>query len=135
MEKVFVDTSAWVALFVENDRNHKKSVSIFESLKSGRGALYTSDYVFDETITTILVRGNHPQSVVAGEALLSSEIVKTIFVHPEHLHAAWALYKRHKDKKFSFTDAASFSIMKAFEIRKAFSFDEDFAQAGFQLLE
>ena len=124
-----------MALFVENDRNHKKAVSIYESLQKVRASLYTSDYVFDETVTTILARGNHAQSVVAGEALLSSEIVKMIFVHPGHLEAAWELYKKYKDKKFSFTDAASFSMMKEHDIRKAFSFDQDFAQAGFQLLE
>ena len=33
MEKLFVDTSAWVGLFVEKDKNHKKAVSIFEDLK------------------------------------------------------------------------------------------------------
>ena len=134
MEKVFVDTSGWVSLFVENDRNHKKAVSIYETLKAGRAGLYTSDYVFDETITTIRVRGNHQQSVIAGEALLSSTIIKMIFVQQAHLQMAWDLYKRYKDKRFSFTDVTSFSIMQDLDIRKAFSFDQDFAQAGFELL-
>ncbi|MBU4252282.1 MAG: hypothetical protein KJ647_04815 [Candidatus Omnitrophica bacterium] len=69
MEKVFVDTSGWVAFFVENDRNHKKAVCIFEDIKSSRASIYTSDYCIDETITTILSRGGHKQSVLAGEAL------------------------------------------------------------------
>jgi len=135
VEKVFVDTSGWVALFVENDRNHRKAVSIYGSLQKVRASLYTSDYVFDETVTTILARGNHAQSVLAGEALLFSEIVKMIFVHPANLRNAWELYKNYKDKKFSFTDVASFSMMKDQDIHKAFSFDQDFAQAGFQVLK
>ena len=123
-----------MALFVENDHNHKKAVSIYESLMSRRAGLYTSDYVFDETITTILVRGNHPQSIIAGEALLSSEVIKMIVVQQTYLQSAWDLYRRYKDKKFSFTDVASFSIMQDLDIRKALSFDQDFAHAGFELI-
>ena len=65
MERTFVDTSGWVALFVENDLYHKQAKSIFEDLKGSKAPLYTSDYVIDETITTILGRGNHYQSVLA----------------------------------------------------------------------
>lgn len=64
MEKVFVDTSGWVALFVANDKNHKKATSIFEDLRKTNTQIYTSDYIIDETITTILARGSHKQSVL-----------------------------------------------------------------------
>ena len=79
MEKIFVDTSGWVGLFVANDENHEKAVSIFENIKRGKMSIYTSDYVLDETITTILARGNHKQSVIAGKVLFTSEIIKIVF--------------------------------------------------------
>ena len=134
MEKIFVDTSGWVALFVAKDINHKKAVSVFEELKSSKALIHTSDYVIDETITTILVRGNHKQSVIAGNALFSSEIIKNIYVAPEYLESAWKSYKRYKDKEFSFTDVTSFTIGKDLSIKKVFSFDKDFQQMGFELL-
>ena len=134
MEKIFVDTSGWVALFVEKDINHKKAVSVFEELKSSKALIHTSDYVIDETITTILVRGNHKQSVIAGNALFSSEIIKNIYVAPEYLESAWKSYQRYKDKEFSFTDVTSFTIGKGLSIKKVFSFDKDFQQMGFELL-
>ncbi|MBU0693432.1 MAG: PIN domain-containing protein [Candidatus Omnitrophica bacterium] len=134
MEKVFVDTSGWVALFVENDADHKKAVSIFEQLKEEKTLIYTSDYVIDETITTILVRGSHKQSVVAGSALFNSEIIKNIYVAPEYLESAWKLYQKYKDKEFSFTDVTSMTISKELNIKKAFSFDTDFQKMGFEVL-
>ena len=134
MEKVFVDTSGWVALFVQNDRNHRKAASVFEDLKRGRAMLYTSDYIVDETVTVILMRGDHRESVVAGEALLTSQLIKIVPVYPSHFKAAWEAYKKYKDKKFSFTDVTSFSIMKDAGIHKAFSFDSDFTQSGFEVL-
>jgi len=134
MEKIFVDTSAWVALFVANDKNHKKAVSVFDELKSSRAPIYTSDYCIDETITTILVRGDHRQSVLAGEALLTSKIIKIAHVSSDCFNTAWELYRKYKDKTFSFTDVTSFAIMKDIGIRKAFSYDIDFTQAGFEAI-
>ena len=134
MEKVFVDTSGWVALFVENDKNHKKAVSIFEEITSLKALIYTSDYCIDETITTILARGSHKQSVLAGEALFTSKIIKIVHVCPDYFQSAWELYQKYKDKRFSFTDVASFVIMKDFDIRKAFAFDREFVQAGIELI-
>jgi len=135
MEKVFVDTSGWVALFVENDQNHKKAVSIFEEIKNSKVPIYTSDYCIDETITTILARGSHKQSVLAGEALFTSKIIKIIHVYPDYLQAAWELYQKYKDKMFSFTDVTSFAIMKDLNMKKAFAFDREFVQAGIELIE
>jgi len=135
MEKVFVDTSGWVALFAENDQSHKEAVSIFEEIKSSKIPIYTSDYCIDETITTILARGNHKQSVLAGEALFTSKIIKIVYVCPDYLKGSWELYQRYKDKSFSFTDVTSFVIMKAFNIKKAFAFDREFVQAGIELIE
>lgn len=135
MEKVFVDTSGWVALFVENDQNHKKAVSIFEEIKNSKVPIYTSDYCIDETITTILARGNHKQSVLAGEALFTSKLIKIVCVSPDYLRNSWELYQKYKDKSFSFTDVTSFVIMKDLNIKKAFAFDREFIQAGIELIE
>jgi len=135
MEKVFVDTSGWVALFVDNDKYHKKAASIFEEIKNSKALIYTSDYVVDETVTTILARGSHKQSLLAGEALFTSKIIKIVYVCPDYLQAAWELYQKYKDKMFSFTDVTSFVIMKGLDIRKALAFDREFIQAGIELME
>ena len=134
MEKVFVDTSAWVALFVKNDINHKKAITAFEKIKKSKYAIYTSDYVIDETITTILVRGNHRQSVIAGDALLSSKNINIIHVNPDYFEDTWKKYQKYKDKQFSFTDVSCFTIMKYLDINSAFTFDKDFVQASITII-
>ena len=134
MGKVFVDTSAWVALFVVNDINHKRAASTFENLKESKILLYTSDYVLDETITTIMARGSHKQSVLAGVALFTSDIIKIVHVAPDYLGPTWTLYQKYSDKKFSFTDVSSLVIMKDVGIAKAFAFDRELSQAGIELI-
>ncbi|MFZ2603853.1 MAG: nucleic acid-binding protein, partial [Candidatus Omnitrophota bacterium] len=86
-------------------------------------------------VTTILARGSHKQSVLAGEALFTSKIIKIAHVCPNYLQAAWELYQKYKDKMFSFTDVTSFVIMKDINIKKAFAFDREFVQAGIELIE
>lgn len=134
-DSVFVDTSGWVALLTHNDAHHARASAAFEELQRSQTVLYTSDYVVDETITTILMRGSHKQSVFAGDALFTSRLIKIISVNPTYLSKAWELFKKFKDKKFSFTDVTSFVIMKDMGLRRAFSFDNDFIQAGFEVFQ
>jgi len=133
MERVFIDTSGWVALFVGNDTNHANAVKIYESLKDAKAQLYTSDYVIDETITTILVRGSHRQAIAAGNAILASKVVKIIAINQQYFVSAWKLFQKYEDKKFSFTDVTSFAVAADMNIKKAFSYDSDFAQVGIEL--
>ncbi|MBK8576475.1 MAG: hypothetical protein IPN90_12650 [Elusimicrobia bacterium] len=71
----------------------------------------------------------------AGDALFTSRLIKIISVNPTYLSKAWELFKKFKDKKFSFTDVTSFVIMKDMGLRRAFSFDNDFIQAGFEVFQ
>ena len=135
MEKIFVDTGGWVALFGANDEHHKSAVSIFETLKRSRALLYTSDYVINETLTVAKVRGNHAQSVIAGKALFESDVIKIIYVAPDHLQDSWQLYQKYKDKHLSFTDVTSLVITKTLTIKKIFGFDREFEKVGMELLE
>jgi predicted nucleic acid-binding protein len=41
---------------------------------------------------------------------------------------------RYRDKEFSFTDCASFVVMRELKLREALTTDHHFAQAGFTLL-
>ena len=134
MEKIFVDTGGWVALFGDNDGNHKSAVTVYERFKKSKAALYTSDYVIDETITLTTVRANHAQSVLAGKALLESAVVKVISVTPDYLQASWELYQKYKDKHFSFTDITTLVIAKNLNIKKLFSYDHEFEKVGMELL-
>ena len=134
MDRVFIDTSAWVALFLKNDEHHKKATILYERLKASKAALHTSDYVVDETITHLLHRGGHRLAVSAGEALFSSGIVAVAHIDDDLIQNAWKLFKKYDDKSFSFTDVTSFVLAKELGIKKAFAFDDDFKKAGMETI-
>ncbi|MCL5010385.1 MAG: hypothetical protein M1289_02160 [Patescibacteria group bacterium] len=52
--KVFIDTSAFVALFVDKEIDHKIVVKKYHDYRQRRVAFFTSDYILDELFTRLL---------------------------------------------------------------------------------
>ena len=134
MAKVFVDTGGWVALFAGNDGRHSAAVGIFDRLRHDRATLYTSDYVVDETLTLIRSRVGHSAAMTAGQALFESNLVKMVFIAPDHIPGAWKIFGKFSDKNFSFTDASTLTVLNTLKIEKLFGFDAEFKKVGIELL-
>jgi len=130
--KIFIDTSAWVALFYTRDRYHQEAVTFWQALPSERAYLVTNDYVLDETYT-ILRRGRYglAQARLAHQIIEDSNIVDIIEMDAEYRMRAWQLFERYEDKVLSFTDCICFAMMHHLGIYQAFAFDDDYAQVGF----
>jgi uncharacterized protein len=131
--KLFVDTSAWLALNSKNDQRHGEALSRSTAIKRQKIDLITSDYIVDESITVIRYRVSHRAAVIFGEALVNSTLVTVVDVADEDRFNAWVLFKKYGDKDLSFTDCTSFILMKKLGLKKAFAFDDHFRQLGFEL--
>ncbi len=132
--EVFVDTSAWVAFFRPADGRYRDAANVWQRFVEERTPLVTTDYVLDETVTFLVSHGGHAVSVTAGEAIFESPNTRMIFLGEQVIRAAWDRYRRFTDKEFSFTDVTSFLMMEQLGIRRAFTFDRHFSQAGFEVL-
>lgn len=131
MERMFVDTGAWFALFNRDDPDHEDVARVLEEWE---GRLVTSDYIFDETITLLRYRANHAVAVLGGEALRGGRVARTLPVEAADLDAAWRRFVREKDKVYSFTDCTSFALMERIGVDTAAAVDPDFGRAGFRVL-
>lgn len=131
--KIFVDTSAWLALNDKSDQFHSKAILKSAEIKKQKIELVTSDYVLDETFTIIRFRMSHKAAILFGDSIFNSNIVKIESIASENMFQAWEMFKKYKDKDFSFTDCTSFCLMKKRKIRKAFSFDKHFKQIGMEI--
>ena len=54
--RLFVDTSAWLALNDKNDQYHNSATAKIAAIKKDRIELITSEYIVDESITLIRYR-------------------------------------------------------------------------------
>ncbi|MBA4349457.1 MAG: VapC toxin family PIN domain ribonuclease [Thermodesulfovibrio sp.] len=131
MNKVFMDTSAIVAIFDRGDEHHSEALKTLEEIKRNRIKLLISDYIFDESITTALSNAGYDVAVKVGEFILNSRVIEFIWLNETVKMKAWDYFKRHSDKGYSFTDCTSFVFMKDLKIDQFFAFDKDFSKAGF----
>jgi len=131
--RIFVDTSAWLALNDKNDQSHNKAITKSSEIKRQRIELITSEYIIDESVTLIRYRVSHKAAVIFGDSLINSNIVKILDIINEDRLKAWELFKKYEDKDFSFTDCTSFVLMTKLRLQKAFTFDEHFKRIGFEM--
>lgn len=127
MSRVFVDTGAWFALFVPTDPDHAEA-RVW--LDSNVQPLVTSDYVLDELLTLLRMRGEYRRALEIGPAILHGEVCELEWVTPPDVADAWQVFSSYRDKGWSFTDCVSLAMMRRLRIASAFAFDEHFRQFG-----
>jgi predicted nucleic acid-binding protein len=131
--KLFLDTSAFLALEDRNDGHHRRAVALFEQIRKQRPILVTSNLILAETISLIGSRLYPRKAVEFGRRLHASRVVHLVYLTPEVETLALRTYEKFDDPRISFVDCASFELIKLLRLDKAFAFDEDFARAGFEL--
>jgi predicted nucleic acid-binding protein len=132
--RLLFDTSAFLALEDEDDENHASALDFRAKLRSADNPyfmLYTTNYIIDETITIIRSNVGHSTAVSLGELIKSSSLFNILWIDPETEIVAWTIFKKYKDKDFSFTDCTSFATMEKEKIDSVFTYDKHFKQYGF----
>ena len=131
MDRLFVDTGAWVALVNRGDSLHEAVVAVLEAFN---GRLVTSNYVVDESVTVCRFRLGHASAARLGERLMTGTGVDQVRVTPDDERSAWALFLAREDKDYSFTDCTSFVLMRRLNIRRVAATDDDFRREGFDVV-
>src|SRR5208337_1838165 len=130
-QDIFVDTGAWVALADRDDAHHNEAVSIFPSLLKSHRSLITSNLVVAESYIIILHNLGYKAAIHFLGNVKASPRIRKVCSTDAMEAAAEKVLEKYDDEDFSYTDAVSFTIMKMYELDKAFSFDNHFATAGF----
>jgi len=123
---IFLDSSVLVSYEVDGDINHEKAVKLIREIAKGKfGEVFTSDYIFDETITVTFVKAKSlSKAITVGNYIKdSTEVLK---VDESIFENAWELFKKQKETKLSFTDCTTLNVMEENKILTIATFDEDF---------
>ncbi|KYH32255.1 type II toxin-antitoxin system VapC family toxin [Neomoorella mulderi] len=134
MKKLFVDTSAWVAVVNRRDQYHNIASTFYKSAFQEYGQLITTNLVAAETY--ILLRLDCGLDVALGwwERITTSLKVKMIYADADITWEAVKFLRKFDDQAFSLTDAVSFAVMQKVKVNEAFAFDAHFVVAGFTML-
>lgn len=131
---MFIDTSAWVAIYWETDKFHQRADTFWQELLRAQEPLVTTSDVFGESAGLIRRRAGLGQAVAFGEMLLASHVVNRAEVREEDRQEAWAMFCAKESVDLSFIDCTSMASMKRLGIRRVFTFDRDFAAMGFEVV-
>ena len=130
-QRIFVDTGAWFALQVTDDRYHAIAREVFPKLLKSYQTLTTTNHVIGETYTLLRTAKGFNAAWRFLETLEQSPRIQRIFVSSKIEQDAYSLLQQYSEHPFSFVDGISFCIMKKEAISHAFAFDRHFATVGF----
>jgi len=127
----FVDTSAFIALLVAEDRNHGLAGKTWRSLLAKGEPVVTSNYIVIETCALL----QHRMGMTALKEFLQ-DVLPAVDIEwvdaPLHRAACSAVMMSSKSGP-NIVDCASFAVMRKLHIRDVFTFDGHFADQGFVL--
>jgi hypothetical protein len=129
--RVFVDTSAWVAISDKDESHHTEARAFFRKLLAGPTLLVTSLPILAETQILIRRRLGAQAAGIFLKNVNESARIQILYPEPPHEAEARKFLTRYHDQDFSLADALSFVLMRDNEIKEAFTYDRHFATAGF----
>lgn len=129
--EIFVDTGAWFALQVLDDRRHREAAETLQGILARSHMLLTTNLVVGETYTLLRRTQGHEAALRFVETLDRSPRLTLVRVAEDIEREVFALLRRYRDHALSFVVGASFAVMHSRGIRRAFGFDAHFGTAGF----
>jgi uncharacterized protein len=130
--KLFVDTSALLALAFRDDQNHQPAAAFVRAHPNAR--LVLTELILSEVATRVRARAGAQRAVAVARSLFDSRRYELLFVDPDLVRGALDLMARFGDKRLSLTDCTSFELMNRLGLESAFAFDTDFRACGYHMV-
>jgi predicted nucleic acid-binding protein len=130
--KVFVDTSAFLAILNRNDQYHQTAIKVWEEILSSKMLLFCSNYVLVETLA-ILQNRFGIESVLLFEHNIQP-ILEIIWIDVDIHRQGMGILLSAGRRKLSLVDCTSFETIRIENMDKVFTFDPHFAEQGFDVV-
>lgn len=134
MRSIFVDTSAFVALRNRSEAEHSAARDALAGMLAEGAALFTSNYVFAETYTALMVRVGREEAIEWGNRFRRGGAIDLVRLDRPTEERAWEILEQHADKRWSYVDATSFALIERDGNGAAFAFDAHFSQRGLRVV-
>ncbi|MDO8682249.1 MAG: PIN domain-containing protein [Armatimonadota bacterium] len=130
---VYIDTSAFLAIFNSEDQRHEAAVRTWLRLIDDQELIVTANYVVVET--TALLQSRHGIPAVRRLAEEMLPVVLIEWVDPStHTAAMSAVLASSGNRSASFVDCISFEIIRKSHIANVFAYDRHFKNRGFDVI-
>ncbi|MBI3272315.1 MAG: PIN domain-containing protein [Planctomycetes bacterium] len=130
---LFIDTGALLARYIERDQHHGEAKLAWAQLQKHAERCATSNFVLDEFLTLLARRTSYAFAAERARVVYLSRMLLVLRPTEEDELQAVGNFEKFADQQVSFTDCVSFALMRRSKLRRVFSYDRHFLQAGFQL--
>jgi len=132
--KIFIDTSAYISLFIKKDINHQKVVEKLNQYKKQRALFLTSDYVLSELYTRLIYDFNKKalkDNIKNINKAIKNGELEVLKIDDFLFKKAEKIIQKFAEHKISFTDATICACQKYFKLDEIFTLYSDFKKIGF----
>lgn len=132
MVRLFVDTSAFLALLNAEDKEHRSAHARWLGWIDEGVSFETHNYVILESHA--LIQNRLGMAAVQDFERAIQPLLAVHWIHPKTHQSAVQLLLAANRRGLSLVDCTSFVVMGQTGIESVFAFDQHFAEQGFQLL-
>ena len=134
--KIFFDTSAFIALFITQEKYHKEVSDKYHEHRRRRAIFFTSYYILDELFTRLMYDfgKNITQKIVKLlTKSIEKEEISVLDVDGVIFKKSIDVFLKFSEHKISFTDATTFTLFKDLVLDEIFTLDSDFKKIGLKV--
>lgn len=129
----YIDTGAWIALLDAKDTHHEAARAMRSSIQDAQEILFTGWHTLIELADGLTRHASQAHSAETIQAIVESQ---SVHVEPSQPHRDRALefFTKYHDWNVDLSDCFSFALMEEHGIQRAFTYDDDFAKPGFEII-
>ena len=136
-DRAIIDTSAWIAYYLSDDKYHSKIKKILKELIANKIVICTSNDIVDETVTRLIYTTN-PRIVkkfidFTRESLRTKNLIE-LWIDEQLQQEALALTLKFSEHKLSLTDCTTIALLNRFNIGSLVTLDSDFRKVGISVI-
>ena len=131
--KLFVDSSAFIALADAADQDHKAATGFYRGCPP-ETQFHTSNYILAETVTRLRRTAGHHVAIRWVKMTLESRLTVRHYVEETTERVALQIFERYHDQPLSFVDCTTIALLRQLDLDRIFSFDRDFQRLGYTLV-
>jgi uncharacterized protein len=132
--EVFVDSAALIAMIDSRDALHDRARVVERRFAESDVRMVMSDAVLSEFLSLTSPRPLRAAGIAAVDAYMNSPRFTVVPATRRAFLRAVDLYRSRPDKEWSLVDCSSILICQERGIRRVFTSDRHFRQAGFDIL-
>ena len=132
--RVFVDTSAWLAVTDTSDVHHTEAADIYTGLLNSQTILVATILVVAETQIWLRRRFGSDAALAFLKNINESARIEIVYPDSALEKKAKGILRQYGDQDFSLADAISFAWLKEAGLSEVFAYDRHFVTAGFNFV-